>query len=249
MDPGREGASDRLHQLPLDDRDADAAPGTRGPQFRRGRRRPRGRARDHLHLRPPVVRHAASRRRRARRRQRALFRPGGDGHLRGRLHPPRARFHGRRKRLRGDAGRAVHLLPPAELRLQERRRRCIDRRRGRGRRVQRRGQGVPYQGQARGDDASQRDDLFDGRRIVLSGEADEIRLLPERRHDRQRLQAPRDEDALRDRPARPGSRRRPDGDDAVGEGSGERGNRRSATQISQGESGHPRRRPGCGSCA
>ena len=41
-------------------------------------------------------------------------------------------------RIRGDPGRALHLLSPSQLRMQDRRRRRADRRRGDHRRLQRR---------------------------------------------------------------------------------------------------------------
>ena len=71
--------------------------GRRG--LRRLLRRAGGRPRHHLHLRPPVLRHAQARGRRARRGQQAVRRPGGADRLRRRLRALGARLHGRRDRV------------------------------------------------------------------------------------------------------------------------------------------------------
>ena len=122
----------------------------------------------HLHLRPPDLRHPRHGRRH-RRRQHELLRPGSDDRLRRRLRPLGPRVHGRRVRVRGDAGRALHLLPPPQLRLQDGRRRRADRRRGDDRRLQRRGEGHPRPRQAGRDDAPQRDHLRHRDRVELPG--------------------------------------------------------------------------------
>ena len=179
---------------------------------------------------------------------RQVLRPGGDDRLRRRLHPLGARVHGRRARVRRAAGRALHLLSPPQLRLQDRCRRRADRRRGDDRRLQRRGEGLAHPRQAGGDDAPERDHLRHRRRLELPGRGDAVGRLSERRHAVERLQAPRDEAALRDRPPRAGPRRRPDGDDALGGGAEQPGGRRADPQVPEGQGGDLRPRTACACC-
>ncbi len=193
---GRQGTPNGLHQLALDHRDADDAARTERQGLRDRRRVPRRRARHYVHLRTPVVRHPQHGRRLDRRRQREVFWPGSDGCARRRVRAVEPRLHGWRARVRFDARRAVHLLSPAELRLQDGRGRRVDRRGGAGSRGQRGRKSLPHQGQARGDDASQRDDVRGRHRFFPSGTGHEVRRLLERRHAGERMQAPRHEDAV-----------------------------------------------------
>ena len=154
-------------------------------------------------------------------------RPGSADGLRRRLRALGTRLHVRRDRVRRRAGGALRRLPPPELRrLQGGRGRRAHRRRGAGRRIQRRCQGLPHQGQADRDDPPERDAVLLRRRLLLRGPEDAGRQLPDRPAAGQRLQAERDPVPLRDRPPGRGHRRRPDGHHAVG--AGPRAARRSA---------------------
>jgi 4-hydroxybutyryl-CoA dehydratase/vinylacetyl-CoA-Delta-isomerase len=86
---------------------------------------------------------------------------------------------------------------------------------------------------AAADDASQRDHLQHRHRIQLPGVEDEIRRLHERRHDRERLQTSRDQDALRDWPPRAGSGGRHHGHGAIAERTGSPRDWRHHSQVPQ----------------
>ena len=129
------------------------------------------------------------RRRRDGCRQCPVRRPGIADRVRGRVRAARARLHGRRMGLCVIAGRAIHHLSSLVLCLQNRLGRRADRGRRVGRRAQRRRGGVAHQGQARRDDPSQRDHLFELHGGRASVEAGGIGRLYQRRDAVQRRQA------------------------------------------------------------
>ena len=116
---GRQGPPDRLHQRALAAGHADHAPRQGRQGLRHRRRRAGGCRRHHLHLWPPVLRHAQHGGRRDRSGQQAVRRPGSDDRLRRRLRALGERLHGWRGGVRRHARRALHHLSPAQLRLQD----------------------------------------------------------------------------------------------------------------------------------
>ena len=147
------------------------------------------------------------------------------------------------------AGRALHDLSSLVLRLQNRTGRRADRGRRVRRRAQRRRGGVAHQGQARRDDASQRDDLLELHGGGAPVEAGGVGRLYQRRDAVERRQAQRHAVPVRNRAAGPGHRRRADRDHAVREGPAEQRGRPADPQVPA----RPRRRRGrpigCASCA
>ena len=126
--------------------------------------------------------------------------------------------------------------------------RRADRRGGGSRLAQRRRGGLAHQGQARRDDASQRDHLFELHGGGLSLEADGLRRLSQRRDALQRRQAQCHALSLRDRAAGAGHRRRPGGHHAVGEGSAEQRDRPADPQVPARQERRRHRSTACASC-
>ncbi len=205
--PWRQGPPDRGHQLPLAPRHARSAPRGAGERLRRRLRRPGHRPRPHLHLRAPGCR-LAQPRGRPRRRQRPLRRAGGLDRFRRCLRPRRPRLPGRGGGLRRRPGGAVHRLPPPFLRLQGRGGRRAHRGRRPDRRLQRRARRLPRSRQTRRDGSPERDHVRRRDRRLPRGPPHRGRQLGTRPLAGQRVQAERDPVPLRDRPPRPGPRRR-----------------------------------------
>ncbi len=166
----RQGAPDRLHQFALDDRHADAAPGP-GGQGLRHRRRDSGRRR-----RASPISTAGSPATRGRWKAATSMSATPSSPARKRWSssttysfPGSSIFMDGEVRVRGHAGRALHLLSPPQLRLQVGRRRRADRRGGDDRGLQRRRESLAHPRQARRDDAPQRDHLQHRHRVELPG--------------------------------------------------------------------------------